>query len=134
MADNASKNLYIVKALETIQQKANLSNIHSKLKEEGVVVIPNVVTLAFVLERMTSTMKKNWRFLKVCNEIWSEFDTLPKFLSASEGDLFFLGKWKAVEQVMKRGLLRFETGIIRKVTVQKLFLSNPGPSPSQTKG
>ena len=115
MADNASKNAYIVKALETIQQKANFSDLQSKLKKEGTVVIPNVVTLAFVLDRMTSAMKENWRFLKVCNEIWSEYDELPKFLSASEGDLFFLSKLVAVEQVAKRGLLMFETGNIRKV-------------------
>ena len=117
MADNASKNPYIVRALETIQQNANFSDLQSKLKEEGAVVIPNVVSLAFVLDRMTSAMKENWRFLKVCNEIWSEYDKLPKFLSASNGDPFFLSKLVAVEQVAKRGLLMFETGKIRKVTL-----------------
>ena len=93
MAENASKNPYIVRALENIQQNANLSNLQSKLKEEGAVVIQNVVTLAFVLEQITSTMIENWRFFQVCNEIWSEYDTLPKFLSASQGDLFFFGKF-----------------------------------------
>ena len=119
MADNASKNPYIVRALDTIQEKANYSDLQSKLKEEGAVVIPNVVTLAFVLERMTSAMKKNWRFLKVCNEIWSEYDNLPKIVSSSEGNLFYIAKRLSVEQVVKRSLLMFETGVIRKVTLEK---------------
>ena len=115
MADNASKNPYIVRALDTIQEKANYSDLQSKLKEEGAVVIPNVVTLAFVLERMTSAMKENWRFLKVCNEIWSEYDNPPKVLHVTEGNLFYIAKWLSIEQVVKRSLLTFETGIIRKV-------------------
>lgn len=127
MADNASKNLYIVKALETIQQKANLSNFQSKLKEEGAVVIPNVVTLAFVLERMTSTMKENWRFLKVCNEIWSEYDNPPKALYATQGDFFYLAKWLSIEQVMKRHLQMFETGKMRKVTFKTKIVINSHP-------
>ena len=90
MAENASKNPYIVRALENIQQNANLSNLQSKLKEEGAVVIQNVVTLAFVLEQITSTMIENWRFFKVCNEIWSEYDNPPKALYATEGNFFYL--------------------------------------------
>ena len=116
MADNASKNPYIVRALDTIQEKANYSDLQSKLKEEGAVVIPNVVTLAFVLERMTSAMKENWRFLKVCNEIWSDYDNPKKALYSTEGNFFYLAKWLSIEQVMKRHLQMFETGNMRKVT------------------
>ena len=115
MADKASENAYIVKALETIQQKANFSDLQSKLKKEGTVVIPNVVTLAFVLDRMTSAMKENWRFLKVCKDIWSEYDNLPKFISSTEGDPFFLAKQFSIEQVTKRRLLILETRNMRKV-------------------
>ena len=115
MADNASKNPYIVRALETIHQNANYSNLQSKLREEGAVVIPNAVTLAFVLERMTSAMNENWRFLKVCKDIWSEYDNLPKFISSTEGDPFFLAKQFSIEQVTKRRLLILETRNMRKV-------------------
>ena len=116
MADNASKNPYIVRALDTIQQKADYSDLQSKLKEEGADVIPNAVTLAFVLERMTSAMKENWRFLKVCKKIWSKFDHPAKTLYATEGDFFYIAKWLSVEKVVKRELQMFETKKMRKVT------------------
>ena len=116
MADNASKNPYIVRALDTIQQNANYSDLQSKLKEEGSIVIPNVVTLAFVLERMTLAMKENWRFLRVCNEIWLKYDHPSKAFYSTEGNFFYLAKWLSIEQVMKRHLQMFETGEMRKVT------------------
>lgn len=126
MADNASKNPYIVRALETIRENANFSDIQSKLNKEGAVVIPNVATLAFVLERMTSAMKENWRFLRVCNDIWSEYDNLPKALSATtaEGNLFFFKKWASIEPFVKRCLLMFETNNMRKVTFKTIHFSS----------
>ena len=123
MADNASKNPYILRALETIQQNANYSNLQSKLREEGAVVLPNVVTLAYVLERMTSAIKENWRFLKVCNEIWSEYDNLPKVIPATGGDPFFLAKLFSIEEVMKRRLLILETKNMRKVPIRIIITS-----------
>ena len=70
MAENAENNPYIVRALESFQNQ-NFSNLAAKLQEEGDVVIPNVVTLAFafVLETLTYTMKDNWRFLRVCQNM-----------------------------------------------------------------
>ena len=59
MAENASKNPYIMRALETLQN-GNYPVFQAKLEEEGAVVIPNAVTLAFVLEKMVSTMKNNF--------------------------------------------------------------------------
>ena len=79
MAENAGNNPYIVTALESFQDQ-NFPNLAAKLQEEGNVVIPNVVTLAFVLETLTSTMKDNWRFLRVCQKIWSEHDSIPKII------------------------------------------------------
>ena len=129
MADNASKNPYIIRALETIRQNTNFSDLQSKLNKEGAIVIPNVVTLAFVLERLTSAMKDNWRFLRVCNEIWSEYDNLPKALSATsaEGNLFFFKKWASIEHFVKQCLLMFETKNMRKVTFKTIhfIISKP---------
>ena len=79
MAENAGNNPYIVTALESFQDQ-NFPNLAAKLQEEGNVVIPNVVTLAFVLETLTSTMKDNWRFLRVFQEILSEHDNIPKII------------------------------------------------------
>jgi len=115
MAENASKNPYIVRALETFQN-GNYSKLQRKLLEEGEVVIPNVVTLAFVLEKMTATMKQNWRFVKVCKEIWKEYDSLPKIMSftLSQGNIFSLAKALSIEQVMKRRLQTLETQNLRE--------------------
>ena len=79
MAENAGNNPYIVTALESFQDQ-NFPNLAAKLQDEGNVVIPNVVTLAFVLETLTSTMKDNWRFLRVFQEILSEHDNIPKII------------------------------------------------------
>ena len=116
IAENASKNPYIVKASETFQN-GNYPNLQRKLVQEGRVVIPNVVTLAFVLEKMTKTMKRNWKFVKVCSEIWSEYDSLPKTVSylLSQGNIFHLTKVLSVEQVIKRRLQTFETRDLRKI-------------------
>ena len=77
MAENAAKNPYIVRALETLKYR-NFPALQTKLRQEGKEVIPTVVTLAFVLEKITSAMKHNWRFLKLCNKIWSRYDNLLK--------------------------------------------------------
>ena len=60
MAENAARNPYILRALETLE-KRNFPKLQTKLRQEGRVVIPTVVTLAFVLEKITSAMKHNWR-------------------------------------------------------------------------
>ena len=92
MAENAARNPYIVRALETLENR-NFPTLRAKLRQEGRVVIPTVVTMAFVLERITSAMKDNWRFLKLCNKIWSRHDNLPKivvFTSTQAARIFFL--------------------------------------------
>ena len=77
MAENAAKNPYIVRALESLENR-DFPTLQTKLKQEGKAVIPTVVTLAFVLEKITFAMKHNWRFLKLCNKIWSRYDNLLK--------------------------------------------------------
>ena len=79
MAENAAKNPYIVRALESLENR-DFPTLQTKLKQEGKAVIPTVVTLAFVLEKITFAMKHNWRFLKLCNKIWSRYDNLPKII------------------------------------------------------
>merc|ERR1712241_1602848 len=105
MAENAGNNPYIVTALESFQDQ-NFPNLAAKLQDEGNVVIPNVVTLAFVLETLTSTMKDNWRFLRVCQKIWSEHDSIPKIIrhTIAQNNLFVLVKFPSIEQLTKRFL------------------------------
>ena len=121
MAEYASKNPYIMRALETLQN-GNYPVFQAKLKEEGSVVITNAVTLAFVLEKMVLTMKNNWRFLKVCNEIWSERDNLKKIvdITLTQGNLFSLAKVLSIEQLLKRILLMFETHHLREVGLSQV--------------
>ena len=73
MAENALRNPYIVRALETLENR-NFPTLRAKLRQEGREVIPTVVTLAFVLEKITFAMKNNWRFLNLCNKIWTRYD------------------------------------------------------------
>ena len=124
MAENASKNSYIMRALETLQN-GNYPVFQAKLEEEGAVVIPNAVTLAFVLEKMVSTMKNNWRFVKVCNEIWAEHDNLKKIvdltLTTTQGNLFSLAKALSIEQMWKRRLLALETHHLREVSLSQVY-------------
>ena len=51
MADNASRNPYIVNALNMFKKNLDYPILKNKLEEEGLIVIPNVVTLAYVLEK-----------------------------------------------------------------------------------
>ena len=120
MGENASKNVYILRALEKLQNNSYPIFLN-KLEQEGPVVLPNVITLAFVLEKITSTMSQNWRFLKVCNEIWSEYDNLPKLVTytLSQGNIFSLAKALSIEQVIKRRLQVFETRHLREGRLQK---------------
>ena len=120
MGENASKNVYILRALEKLQNNSYPIFLN-KLEQEGSVVLPNVITLAFVLEKITSTMSQNWRFLKVCNEIWSEYDNLPKLVTytLSQGNIFSLAKALSIEQVIKRRLQVFETRHLREGRLQK---------------
>ena len=70
-------------------------------KEEGDTIILDTITFAMVLEKLTSTMKENVSFLKVCHSIWSEYDTIPKFLAASEGNPFVIAKAFTIEETMR---------------------------------
>ena len=51
MAENAARNPYIIKALETLKN-GNYPTLLTKLEEEGEVVIPTAVTLAYVLSKL----------------------------------------------------------------------------------
>ena len=117
MADNASRNPYIVNALNMFKKNLDYPILKNKLEEEGLIVIPNVVTLAYVLEKMTSEMKNNWRFLKVCNDIWSEYDNLKKIIenTLTQGNLFSLAKALSIDQLIKQQLLMLETNNVPKV-------------------
>ena len=74
-------------------------------------VIPKVVTLAFVLEKMTSTMKDDWRFVKTCNEIWKEYDNFKKIfrISFKTGEIFNFLKALSVRKMWKGRLDALET-------------------------
>jgi len=109
MAENAEKNVYLMNALEVLQE-GNYQKLKRKLKEEGNTVIVNSMTLAMVLEKLTTEMKENWRFLKVCNSIWLEYDNFPKLLAGSEGDPFSIKKALTIEETMRRGIQMLDTG------------------------
>ena len=108
MAENADKNPYLINALKVLQQ-GNYQNLERKLKEEGDTVIVDTITLAIVLEKLTARMKENWRFWKVCNGIWLEYDTFQKFLDAGDGDLFSLAKALTIEETARRAIQILET-------------------------
>ena len=112
MAKNADKNPYIRKALEFLKQ-GNYQKLEQKLNEEGENVIVNVVTFSMVLEKLTSAMKENWRFLKVCNKIWSEYDSLEKIQGFDPTgfvrDPFAIAKALTIEQTMKTHIQILET-------------------------
>ena len=44
-------------------------------------MIPTAVTLAFVLEKITLAMKQNWKFQRLCSEIWAKYDNPSKVAS-----------------------------------------------------
>ena len=125
MAENAANNPYLYKALETLKN-GNYPTLLTKLEEEGEVVIPTAVTLAYVLEKMTQTMKQNWKFLKVCNHIWSQFDDISKIIEFSRVDenLFSLVKVLTIQQSIKRHIQRFETGDLRPETAINSLVVN----------
>ena len=119
MAENASNNPYILRALDTLKD-GNYPTLQRKLLQEGKEVIPNVVTLAFVLEKMTATMKQDLRFLEVCKEIWSDFSkTLSNTLAL--GKFFSLAKVLSVEQVIKRRIQTLKSQELRKVRFSLLI-------------
>ena len=115
MAENAHRNPYVLRALERLRY-GNFDRLERKLEEEGQVVIPNVVTLAFVLEKITSNMIADWRFLKLCNRIWAAHDNVNKIIKSSRGELFKVAKVLTIEEVMERRIRTLETGHVRKKT------------------
>ena len=110
MAENASKNPYLKRALEFLHD-GNYPKLQRQLMQKARYVIPEVVTLAFVLEKMTSTMKDDWRFVKTCNEIWKEYDNFGKIfkISFKTGDIFNFLKALSVRKMWKGRLDALET-------------------------
>ena len=106
MAENAEKNPYVRNALEVLQQ-GSYQKLERKLKEEGETVVINVVTLAMVLDKLTTVMKEDWIFLKVCNKIWS--DNIPKILSATKDYPFEVAKALTIEESIRRKIQVLET-------------------------
>ena len=69
MAENAAKNPYLLEALKFLSQ-GSYPNIYNKIKEEGFEVIPDVISLAMVLERLTVVLSEDWKLFEVCHDIW----------------------------------------------------------------
>jgi len=110
MAENANKNPYIRNALEILKD-GNYQKLERKLKEEGKTVIVDTITLAVVLEKLTSAMKENWRFSRVCYSIWLEYDNIGKLLATSD-NLFYIAKALTIEETARRGIQILDTKVL----------------------
>ena len=72
MAGNAARNLYLHKFLSEFQL-SDAKELLEYIKLEGSVILPKVVTYAYVLENLNLEMLKDWTFLETCHQVWSPF-------------------------------------------------------------
>ena len=112
-----------MRALESLHD-GNYPKLQRQLMQKARFVIPKVVTLAFVLEKMTSTMKDDWRFVKTCNEIWKEYDNFGKIfkISFKTGDIFNFLKALSVRKMWKGRLDALETLYLPEVNNMLNFI------------
>ncbi len=99
IADAAASNEYLHAFLEKAQHE-NFQELQAKVAAEGAEVFPDVVAYAFVLERLTSAMRDNWRIMEPAMRILKkarEDAHIGEFM-----DWFDFAKLASVELPMKR--------------------------------
>ena len=111
MAENAAKNPYLIEALKFLSQ-GSYPNIYNKIKEEGCEVIPDVISLAMVLERLTVVLSEDWRLFEVCHDIWKtpfgKYNVKNAFTKVTE-NLFPAAKYLSVKEVARRRIKAFKS-------------------------
>ena len=70
IAENAAKNKYLHLFLQQADGQ-DLTWLLQKIKREGARVLPDVVSYAMVLDRLTGAMRADWRILESCKQIWT---------------------------------------------------------------
>ncbi|MCP3925888.1 MAG: hypothetical protein GY714_25250 [Desulfobacterales bacterium] len=106
----AEANQYLMDFLNQASNK-NFDNLFSKVESEGQKILPDVVSLAMALERLTIAMRNDWKVLEACSLIWKEAKEsidLKKYLS-----LFGRAKLVSVEVVIGQYIDSHKSGKIK---------------------
>jgi hypothetical protein len=72
MTRAAEANEYLTDFLARVQDE-DFGELMSKIDEEGMAVLPDVIAYAHVLERLNRTMRDDWRVLDDCKVHWKKF-------------------------------------------------------------
>merc|ERR1712029_768179 len=80
IAANAEKNPYLVEAILQVKT-SSYPQLSNHWEREGGRVIPDVITLAMVLEKLTSESTKDWRVVEACQSVWRKFNSFGKIIT-----------------------------------------------------
>jgi len=80
IAANAEKNPYLVEAIRQVKT-SRYPQLSNHWEREGGRVIPDVITLAMVLEKLTSESTKDWRVVEACQSVWRKFNSFGKIIT-----------------------------------------------------
>jgi hypothetical protein len=69
VAHSAGANPYLAEFLDRAKGEP-LDRLYRKVQLEGATVLPSVVTYGLLLERLTQSMRNDWRLIEACREIW----------------------------------------------------------------
>ena len=120
MSANIAKNPYLSEAIEELKQR-EYPKLQHKLATEGAVVIPDALALAWVIERLTVAITKDWTVFKVCHDVWKRHNNVQKIFHAFEPDRQVFGTAKVLSliQVFDRAL-----GMLEAQRVDPTFGNN----------
>ncbi|MCP3925887.1 MAG: hypothetical protein GY714_25245 [Desulfobacterales bacterium] len=86
IAETAEENPYLMNFLNQTKGKT-FENLFNKVEKEGDRVLPDVISYALVLDRLTFAMSDDWKILETCKNIWiseKEKVDLKKYLNLFE--------------------------------------------------
>ena len=108
IAENAGKNKYLHNFLQEVQL-SDANTLFEYVKLEGSIVLPKVVTYAYVLENLNQKMIKDWKFLETCFKVWSPFLAEVRKLAKQleEFDEFEIIKMNSIEYKVEQYYLKF---------------------------
>ena len=107
MAANAAKNPYLHNFLEQ-HQSHSFGEFVAKVDKNADTIIPDVITYAFVLERLNQALLQDWRLLKTCTSIWTREHSIWSIWSEgmhlNHWDIFVFAKIMTVRTWFKNNI------------------------------
>ena len=123
MADNALKNPYIVAFINQLKP-TDYPKIKYHIEREGQRVVPDVITLALVLENLTKLWLNDWKLFYACHNFLKKENNFKKITSNYDKESFDFAKILSVQEAVDRRLEMIKSGNVDPIYPDNSLIVN----------